>query len=115
MKLKEFFHRRHHFFKGKAVNFRVDQVRLPNGKKATREYLDHPVAVAVIPLIGKNKVVMVRQYRHPVGEITWELPAGKLAKGESPLPCVRRELQEETGYTARRIKKLLSFWPTAAF
>ncbi len=115
MKLKEIFLRKNKYIRGVAVNFRVDQIRLPNGKKATREYLDHPGAVGVIPLIGKDKVVLVRQYRHPVREITWELPAGKLAKGERPLPCVRRELQEETGYTAKKYKKLIAFWPTAAF
>ena len=115
MKLKEFFIKKNAHVHGKAVDFRVDQIRLPNGKKATREYLDHPGAVGVIPLIGKDKVVLVRQYRYPVKEVTWELPAGKLAKGEHPLPCVKRELQEETGYTAKKYKKLIAFWPTAAF
>ena len=58
---------------------------------------------------------MVRQYRYPVGKVTLELPAGKLDKGENPLACVKRELQEETGYTARTIKPLLKYWPTPAF
>lgn len=100
---------------GRAVAFNIDTVRLPNRKLAMREYLDHPGAVAVIPVLDRNRVVMVTQYRHPVQEITWELPAGKLDKGENPLSCVKRELQEETGYTAKKIRKLLSFWPTAAF
>lgn len=99
---------------GNAVDFRVDTVRLPNGKLATREFMDHPGAVGVVPLIGKD-VVMVRQYRHPVRKVTLELPAGKLAKGERPLSCVRRELAEETGYTARRITPLIRYWPTPAF
>ena len=115
MTLKETFVRRARRVEGRAVAFNIDVVRLPNRKKATREYLDHPGAVGVIPIIDGNKVVMVSQYRHPVREITWELPAGKLAKGEDPLLCVKRELQEETGYTAGRIHKLLAFWPTAAF
>ena len=100
---------------GRAVDFRVDTVKLPNGKLATREFIDHPGAVAVIPFLDKKHVVMVRQYRHPVGEVTLELPAGKLDKGESILKCLKRELQEETGYTARKVKHLISYWPTPAF
>src|ERR1700722_11503092 len=88
---------------GRAVNFRVDTVRLPNGQLATREFLDHPGAVGVVPFLNKDTVVMVRQYRHPVGEVTLELPAGKIDKGESLLTCVKRELREETGYTAQKI------------
>jgi len=102
-------------FRGRAVDFAVDSVRLPNGKRATREYLDHPGAVAVVPFLDPKTVVMVRQYRHPVRETTWEIPAGKLASGESPLTCLRRELREETGYTARTLRPLIEFWPTCAF
>jgi ADP-ribose pyrophosphatase len=113
--LIERFVRSRRIWNGNAVDFRVDTVRLPDGKLATREYMDHPGAVGVVPFLDKNTVVMVRQYRHPVREVTLELPAGKLDKGERPLPCVRRELSEETGYTARSIKPLIQYWPTAAF
>jgi ADP-ribose pyrophosphatase len=102
-------------WRGRAVDFRVDTVRLPNGKPATREFLDHPGAVGVVPFVDKDTVVMVRQYRHPVGEITLELPAGKLDKGENALACVKRELAEETGYTAKKIARLVQYWPTPAF
>lgn len=115
MKLKEKYLRRLKQVRGNAVNFRIDQIRLPNGKKAMREYLDHPGAVAVIAFISPSKILMVKQYRHPVREVTYEIPAGKLAKGENPLACVKRELEEETGYRAGRIKRLIHFWPTAAF
>ncbi len=115
MKLRETFLKRNISVAGDAVSFHIDTVRLPNGKKAKREYLDHPGAVAVIALAKKNQIVFVKQYRHAVGEITWEIPAGKLYRGENPLQCVKRELEEETGYTAKRFKKLISFWPTAAF
>ncbi len=115
MKLKETMIRRTKEVRGVAVGFRIDHVRLPNGKTAVREYLDHPGAVAVVPIVEKDKIVMVRQYRHPVRKITWEIPAGKLSKGEIPLHCVKRELKEETGATAKKITKLLSFWPTPAF
>ncbi|MDE2144098.1 MAG: NUDIX hydrolase [Elusimicrobia bacterium] len=100
---------------GRAVDFRVDTVLLPNGKKATREFLDHPGAVGIVPFLNKDTVIMVRQYRHPVKEVTLELPAGKLDKGENPLACVKRELKEETGYTAKKIKRLVQYWPTPAF
>ncbi len=115
MKLREKFQKRLTNIPGKAVGYRVDQVRLPNGKSATREYLDHPGAVAVIPLIAPDKVIMVRQFRYPVDKITVEIPAGKLDRGEAPLKSVKRELEEETGYKAGRLKKLLSFWPTSSF
>lgn len=94
---------------------RVDQIRLPNGRAALREFLDHPGAVGVVPFIDSRTIVLVRQYRHPVGEITLELPAGKLDVGESALSCVKRELREETGYATRKIKPLLRYWPTPAF
>jgi ADP-ribose pyrophosphatase len=102
-------------WRGNAVNFDVDTVRLPNGKLATREFMNHPGAVGVVPFLDRDTVVMVRQYRHPVREVTLELPAGKLDAGESPLVCVKRELAEETGYTARSIKPLIQYWPTPAF
>lgn len=107
--------RKRPIYKGRSVNFNVDVIRLPNGKTAKREYIDHPGAVAVIPFLDKRTIVMVEQYRHPIGRATLEIPAGKLDKGESLLTCVRRELREETGYAARRIAKVLSFWPAPAF
>lgn len=102
---------------GKAIDFCVDDVILPNGRKGTREYLDHPGAVAVVPVLANGKLVLVRQYRYPVEEVTLEVPAGKFDKGstESVRECLERELKEETGYTARKISHLIDFWPTCAF
>lgn len=102
-------------WRGGAVNFRVDTVKLPDGKRAAREYLDHPGAVGVVAFVDRNTIVLVRQYRHPVGAVTLELPAGKLDRGESILSCLKRELREETGYEARRFVPLLRYWPTPAF
>ncbi|MFH1618467.1 MAG: NUDIX hydrolase [bacterium] len=99
-----------------AVNFRVDTVLLPNGTKAAREFIDHPGAVGILPVLDNGDVVLVRQYRYPVKEATLEIPAGKLHnKKDDPLRRVREELREETGYTAGKITPLLSFWPTPAF
>jgi len=101
--------------KGRAINFNVDTVLLPNGKTATREFVDHPGAVCVVAFLDPKTIVLVRQYRYLVGETTYEIPAGKLDPGEKPLPCARRELREETGYTARVVRRLLTFWPAPAF
>jgi ADP-ribose pyrophosphatase len=113
-RLVETFVRKTVIHKGNMVDFCVDDIRLPNGRMASREYIDHPGAVGIVPFLDKDTVVMVRQYRHPVREITLELPAGKLDPGESALVCVKRELKEETGYAARNIKPLIEFWPTPA-
>jgi ADP-ribose pyrophosphatase len=78
-----------------------DTVRLPDGSQATREYIRHSGAVAIIPLLDDGRVVLVRQYRYPVGQVLLEWPAGKLDAGESQLDCAMRELKEETGYVAR--------------
>ncbi len=100
---------------GRAVGFRVDEITLPDGRKAQREFLTHPGAVGVLAFPSPNEIILIRQYRYPVGQFTYEIPAGKLGKGENPAACVRRELEEEAGYQAKRVQKLTQFWPTAAF
>jgi len=113
--LRENFHKKRLVFSG-TVNFRADTVTLPNGKKATREFVDHPGAVAVLPVLPDGRIIFVRQFRYPVGEATLEVPAGKLnSASDGLLKRVKAELKEETGYTAAKIKPLLSFWPTPAF
>lgn len=103
-------------YKGKAISFRVDEVILPNNKKATREFMDHPGAVAVLAITNDNKIVFVKQYRYPVGEVTFEIPAGKLHnKKDDFLKRAKAELKEETGYSAAKFFHLVDFWPTPAF
>ncbi|MFH1541396.1 MAG: NUDIX hydrolase [Elusimicrobiota bacterium] len=100
---------------GRVLNFYIDDVSLPNGKTATREYIRQPAASAVIPFIDDDKIVLVKQYRYPVKKITYELPAGKIDVGEKDIDCIKRELAEETGFTSNNIKKLISFYPSTAF
>ncbi len=114
-KHKDRFKKVAHTLEGKAIGFRVDEIYLPDGRVRTREYITHPGAVGVLAFETPNKILLVKQYRYPMGEFTYEIPAGKLAKGEDPLDCVHRELEEETGFVAKKIRKLLTFWPTAAF
>lgn len=88
-------------FEGNFLHAKRDTVRLPDGHTATREYVIHPGAVVVVPLLDDGRLVLERQYRYAVGLVMTEFPAGKLDAGESPLVCGQRELLEETGYTAR--------------
>lgn len=102
-------------FEGKVINLRIDTVRLPNGKEAEREIVEHPGAVAIVPILSDGRVIMVRQYRHPAGKILLEIPAGKLDKGEDPEHCALRELEEETGYYCQELRHLTSTWTTPGF
>lgn len=86
--------------KGNFLHVFRDTVLLPDGKRATREYIVHPGAVMVIPLLDDGRLVLERQFRYPVGQVMVEFPAGKLDPGEDVLTCARRELLEETGYGA---------------
>ena len=86
---------------GGFLEVRRDDVLLPDGRPATREYILHPGAVAVVAILDDGRLVLVRQYRYPVAKVLLEWPAGKRDDGESTLACAMRELREETGYTAR--------------
>jgi ADP-ribose pyrophosphatase len=91
--------------RGRFLHAFRDTVRLPNQNLSTREYVVHPGAVMVIPMLETPdgfRLVMERQFRYPVGQVMTEFPAGKLDPGEDPWLCAQRELQEETGYTARQ-------------
>ncbi len=87
-------------FKGKLLHAFRDTVSMPDGGTATREYIVHPGAVVIVPLLDDGRVLLERQFRYPVGQVMIEFPAGKIDAGEDRLACARRELLEETGYTA---------------
>ena len=93
-------------FKGKLVNLRVDTVELPDGKTSTREVVEHRGAVAIVPMLDHEKIVLVRQYRQPAGAVLLEIPAGTLGKGEDPAECARRELAEEIGYFPEKLTEM---------
>jgi ADP-ribose pyrophosphatase len=89
-------------FKGKLLHVWRDTVKLPDGGIAAREYIKHPGAVVIVPLLDDGRVLLERQFRYPMQRVMIEFPAGKLdVPGEDRLACAKRELLEETGYTAR--------------
>jgi len=113
--LKETFVSSERLYEGKVISLRRDTVLLPNGREASREIVEHPGAIAVVPVLPDGRIVMVRQFRHPVGQILLEIPAGKLAPGEDPNECARRELEEETGYLAGKIERKASIFTAPGF
>ena len=103
-------------YDGKLLHVKCDRVKLPDGKEAMREWIKHPGAAAVVPLFADGNILMVRQFRYPVDSVTLEIPAGKLdAQGEDPLICAKRELSEETGYSANAWEKLTTIATTVGF
>jgi ADP-ribose pyrophosphatase len=102
-------------FEGNLLTVRRDTVELPNGKLATRELIQHPGAVAVVAVREDGKILLVRQYRYPIDQVTLEIPAGKLDQGEKPEDCAKRELEEETGYQAKKLRLLSSIITTPGF
>lgn len=103
-------------YKGRIINLRNDTVRLPDGREAPRDVVEHPGGVGVLPLDNEGNAYMVRQYRHGVEEIVLEIPAGKLdGTGESPLECGKRELLEEIGAQATHYTGLGHILPTPAY
>ena len=101
---------------GRVTALRADQVVMPSGGIATREVVEHPGAVAIVPLDDERRVVLIHQYRHPLGRALWELPAGLLdAAGEEPVETARRELAEEVGIAATDWSVLLDVAASPGF
>ena len=102
-------------YKGRILNLRVDDVEYSNGHRSELEIIEHRGGVAVIAMPEPRSIVLVRQYRPAIGRTMWEVPAGKLEAGEEPLSCATRELIEETGYRAQRLRKLWTFYTAPGF
>lgn len=103
-------------FRGKILlDVRIDRLILPNGNIVSIESIKHPGAACIVPFLARDKIVMIRQYRPVVGGYIWEVPAGTLKKGEKPLRCAKRELEEEIGYSAGRIKFAGFIYTTPGF
>ena len=102
-------------YRGRMLNVNEDEVRLPDGSLALREYVLHPGAAIILPLFDDNTVLIERQYRYPVGQHFYELPAGKLEPNEPPLETAKRELREETGYLAAEWRELGHLHPCVGY
>jgi len=102
-------------YRGRAVSLKREEVLLPSGKKIYRECVIHRGASAIIPVKDDGKIILVKQYRHPVKEVLLEVPAGTLKPGEDPLECAARELEEETGYRAGKLTHLLTIYPSPGY
>src|ERR1700689_2028497 len=99
-------------FHGRVFTLKQDRVADPSGILTTREIIAHPGSVVVLPVLADGRIVLIRQYRHAAGQYLWELVAGHKEPHEDPITGAHRELLEETGYTAKRIRKLLEVFPS---
>jgi ADP-ribose pyrophosphatase len=102
-------------YTGKVFRLQRDTVIEPGGVRAERDIIVHPGSVVVLPIFQDGRVLLIRQYRHAAGGFLWELVAGRKEPNESPAVAARRELLEETGYAAKRLRKLLRVIPTPGF
>jgi ADP-ribose pyrophosphatase len=102
-------------FHGRVFDVRRDSVREPGGIETTREFVVHNGSVVILPVFDDGRMLLVCQYRHSVGDYLWELVAGRMEPGENPLPGAKRELLEETGYSARSWQQILDVFPTPGF
>lgn len=102
-------------YTGRLINLRVDDVELDNGRRAVREIVEHPGAVAIIALTNDTELVLVQQFRKAAERLTLEIPAGTLGRDEEPYDCAVRELREETGFAANTLSRVCSFYTAVGF
>jgi len=103
------------FFEGRVFDVRVDRIRYPDGAEHRVDVVEHGASLAIVATPSRGEVVLVRQYRHPARAALWEIPAGTAEPGEAAVDGARRELREETGFTAGRIVPIGSLWMTPGF
>ena len=114
-KLKETPKSSEKIFSGRLIDLYFDHIELPNGKSSTREWIKHPGAVCIIPILPNGNLCLIRQYRYGPRAEFIEIPAGKLDIGEDPLVCAKRELEEEIGYIAGKLTFLTNIHPAIGF
>jgi ADP-ribose pyrophosphatase len=102
-------------YDGKVFNLIVDQIEYPNGHRAIREVAEHPGGAVALAMFPDERIILVRQFRYPMGKFLLELPAGKLDPNEDPAVCAVRELEEETGYKAKNLRKLTAIYTSPGF
>lgn len=102
-------------FEGRVFSVQIETVTLPKGGRFDAEIVRHPGSVVLVPVTDDDRIVLVRQYRHPIGRWVWELPAGSLERGEDPASAAARECQEEIGLIPGRMEKLGSLFPTPGY
>jgi len=102
-------------YEGSVFSVREDRIAEPGGIEVTRDIVVHQGSVVLLPIFPDGSILLVRQYRHAIGAMLWELVAGRVEAGESRPAAARRELIEETGYTARRVKQILEIFPSPGF
>lgn len=102
-------------YNGKIVRLHVDAIRQKSGESTVREVVRHPGGVAAIPVLDDGRIVLIRQFRYPLGKYIWEIPAGKLDSGQTPRDTIARELEEEIGYTAKTLTEACSFYTSPGF
>lgn len=113
--MEEITAKENYVYKGRIIKVKCDDVILPDGKKGTREVVEHRGGVCIVPIDKDGNVLMVRQYRYPVGEEILEIPAGKREENEEPFETAKRELSEETGCNAARWDNLGSYIVTPGY
>ncbi len=102
-------------YQGKKLNLLLESIPLPDGGSVVKEIVTHPGAAVILPLVERDRVCLVENYRHALGRTLLELPAGTLNPGEAPETAAARELEEETGYRAGRFRKIAQFYPSPGF
>ena len=115
MTIQHSLRKRQEIYKGRVVNLTVDEIITANGIETIREVFHHPGGAAVVPILPDGRILLVKQFRYPMRETLLELPAGKIDPGETPEVTAARELEEEVGYSAGKLKKISEFYSTPGF
>lgn len=102
-------------FNGRLLKVYLAERKLPNGYSVKLELIKHPGAVLIVPFLGKDKIILIRQYRAVINSYLWELPAGTLNRDERPRPCAQRELMEEIGYKSGSLRRIGYIYPAPGY